>query len=87
MAEAKTKDRPAGAIIMARLIALVGSLAWVILLAVIGGVLGFLCAMGVTVFGAAGNRQAVGGGGGPELWPNHGLRPALRRASGALRLW
>lgn len=45
---------------MARLIALVGSLAWVILLAVIGGVLGFLCAMGVTVFGALGIAKLLG---------------------------
>ena len=60
MAEAKTKDRRPGAIIMARLIALVGSLAWVILLAVIGGVLGFLCAMGVTVFGALGIAKLLG---------------------------
>ena len=45
---------------MARLIALVGPLAWVIILAVIGGALGFLCAMGVMVFGALGVAKLLG---------------------------
>ncbi len=57
---AETKDRRPGIVIMARLIVLVGSLAWVILLAVIGGVLGNLCAMGVTVFGALGIAKVLG---------------------------
>nr|WP_269141861.1 ABC transporter ATP-binding protein [Lientehia hominis] len=45
---------------MARLIVLAGSLAWVILLAVIGGVLGFLCAIGVPVFGSLGIAKLLG---------------------------
>ncbi len=54
------KDRRPGIVIMARLIVLLGSLAWIILLAVIGGVIGTLCAMGVTVFGALGVAKALG---------------------------
>ena len=60
MAESKKSGRRPGAVIMARLIVLVGSLAWVIVLAVAGGVLGFLCAMGVTVFGAVGIAKLLG---------------------------
>lgn len=57
---AKSRQRRPGIVIMARLIALVGPLAWVIVLAVIGGVLGFLCAMGVTIFGALGLAKLLG---------------------------
>lgn len=57
---AKGKERRGGLHIMARLIVLVGSLAWVILLAVVGGVLGFFCSMGVTVFGALGIARLLG---------------------------
>ena len=57
---AKTRERRPGIVIMARLIALVGPLAWVIILAVIGGALGFLCAMGVMVFGALGVAKLLG---------------------------
>ena len=56
----RSRQRRPGIVIMARLIALVGPLAWVIVLAVIGGVLGFLCAMGVTIFGALGIAKLLG---------------------------
>ena len=57
---AEKKHRRPGGVIMARLILLVGPLAWVIVLAVAGGVLGFLAAMGVTVFGALGIAKLLG---------------------------
>ena len=45
---------------MASLILLLGSLAYVMVLAVINGSIGFICAMGVTVFGAVGVAKALG---------------------------
>lgn len=48
----KTKLRRNGIKIMASLMALVGSFALVIVLAVINGLLGYLCALGVSLFGA-----------------------------------
>ncbi len=56
----KTKLRRSGATIMASLILLLGSLAYIMILAVINGSLGFVCAMGVTVFGAVGVAKALG---------------------------
>ena len=56
----KKKLRRNGAEIMARLILLLGSLALVMLLAVINGSLGFICAMGVPLFGAIGIAKALG---------------------------
>ena len=52
--------RRSGARIMASLITLLGSLAYIMLLAVINGSLGFACAMGVTLFGAVGAAKALG---------------------------
>ena len=49
-----------GGRIMASLIVLLGSLAYVMVFAVINGTLGFLCSMGVTVFGAVGIAKALG---------------------------
>lgn len=46
--------------IMAGLIVLLGSLAYIVVLAVINGSLGFLTAMGVTVFGSFGVVKALG---------------------------
>lgn len=60
MKEQKKKLRRSGAKIMASLILLLGSLAYVMILAVINGSIGFVCAMGVTVFGAAGVAKALG---------------------------
>ena len=56
----KQKLRRSGAKIMASLILLLGSLAYVMVLAVINGSLGFICAMSVTVFGAVGVAKALG---------------------------
>ncbi len=52
--------RRSGAKIMASLILLLGSLAYIMILAVINGSLGFISAMGVTLFGAVGIAKALG---------------------------
>ena len=52
--------RRSGVKIMASLILLLGSLAYIMSLAVLNGSLGFLCAMGVTLFGAMGVAKALG---------------------------
>jgi len=52
--------RRSGAKIMANLILLLGSLAYIMILAVINGSLGFICAMGVTLMGAVGIAKALG---------------------------
>ena len=56
----ETKLRRSGAKIMASLIVLLGSLAYIMILAVVNGSLGFLAAMGVTVSGAVGVAKALG---------------------------
>ena len=56
----KRKLRRSGATIMASLILLLGSLSYVMILAVINGSMGFLAAMGVTIFGALGIAKALG---------------------------
>ncbi len=58
--KAKRAVRRSGAKIMASLILLLGSLAYIMVLAVINGSVGFLCAMGVTLFGAVGIAKALG---------------------------
>ncbi|MBE6880980.1 MAG: ABC transporter ATP-binding protein [Ruminococcaceae bacterium] len=55
-----SNTRRSGAKIMASLILLLGSLAYIMVLAVINGSLGFVCAMGVTLFGAVGIAKAMG---------------------------
>ena len=60
MSTQKKSLRRSGAKIMASLIALLGSLSYVMVLAVINGSVGFVCAMGVTVFGAVGVAKALG---------------------------
>ncbi len=52
--------RRSGAKIMANLILLLGSLAYIMVLAVVNGSVGFLCAMGVTFMGAVGVAKALG---------------------------
>lgn len=52
--------RRSGAKIMSSLILLLDSLAYIVVLAVINGSFGFICAMGVTVFGAVGIAKALG---------------------------
>lgn len=59
MSKKKTLRR-SGAKIMASLILLLGSLAYIMVLAVINGSLGFICAMGVTLFGSVGVAKALG---------------------------
>ena len=54
------KMRRSGPVIMAKLIALLGKLAFIMLLAVVNGSLGFLCAMGVPLAGAVGIAKAMG---------------------------
>lgn len=56
----KNAIRRSGAKIMASLIMLLGSLAYIMVLAVINGSLGFVCAMSVTLFGAVGAAKALG---------------------------
>ena len=56
----KKKLRRSGAKIMASLIVLLGSLSYIMILAVLNGSVGFVAAMGVTVFGAAGVAKALG---------------------------
>lgn len=60
MSTQKRSLRRSGAKIMASLIALLGSLSYIMVLAVINGSVGFVCAMGVTVFGAVGVAKALG---------------------------
>lgn len=52
--------RRSGAKIMAALGVLLGSLSYIMILAVINGTLGYLCAMGVTIFGAFGVAKLLG---------------------------
>lgn len=54
------KIRRSGIKIMASLIVLLGSLAYIVILAVLNGCLGFFCAMGVTIFGAVGIAKVLG---------------------------
>ncbi|MBQ8498141.1 MAG: ABC transporter ATP-binding protein [Clostridia bacterium] len=56
----RKKLRRGGAVIMANLILLLGSLAYIMILAVLNGSLGFLSAMGVTLFGALGVAKFFG---------------------------
>lgn len=56
----KKNLRRSGVSIMASLILLLGSLAYIMLLAVINGSLGFICAMGVPLCGAVGIAKAMG---------------------------
>ena len=60
MSTQKKTLRRSGAKIMASLILLLGSLSYIMVLAVINGSVGFVCAMGVTVFGAVGVAKALG---------------------------
>lgn len=58
--ETKGAARRSGAKIMASLILLLGSLSYIMMLAVLNGSVGFVCAMGVTVFGAVGVAKVLG---------------------------
>ncbi len=54
------QNRRSGAKIMASLILLLGSLSYIMILAVVNGSLGFISAMGVTLFGAVGIAKVLG---------------------------
>lgn len=58
--QSQKKIRRSGAKIMASLILLLGNLSYIMVGAVINGVLGFMCSMGVTVFGAVGIAKLLG---------------------------
>lgn len=77
----KTQSRRGGAKIMASLVLLLGSLAYIMFLAVLNGSLGFLCAMGVTLFGAIGIAKALGEG----IALSYGLIVGLAVGCGVLR--
>ncbi len=77
----KKKLRRSGAKIMASLILLLGSLAYIMILAVINGSIGFICAMGVTVFGAVGVAKALG----ETIAMSYGLTIGLAIGCGVLR--
>lgn len=78
------KEKPtrrSGARIMASLITLLGSLAYIMVLAVINGSLGFVCAMSVTLFGAVGAAKALG----EPVALSYGMIAALAVGCGVLR--
>lgn len=77
----QTKLRRSGAKIMANLILLLGSLAYIMILAVINGSVGFICAMGVTLFGAIGVAKALG----ETIALSYGLIIGLAIGCGVLR--
>ena len=76
-----TKLRRSGAVIMANLILLLGSLSYIMILAVINGSVGFLCAMGVTLFGAIGIAKTLG----ETVALSYGLIIGLAVGCGVLR--
>lgn len=77
----KKKLRRSGVKIMASLILLLGSLAYIMILAVINGSLGFICAMGVTISGAVGVAKALG----ENVVLSYGLIIGLAVGCGMLR--
>ncbi len=77
----KEKLRRSGARIMASLILLLGSLAYIMLVAIANGSLGFVCAMGVTLFGAVGIAKALG----ESIALSYGLIIGLAVGCGVLR--
>lgn len=75
------KLRRGGVEITARLMLLLGSLAYIMILAVINGSLGFICAMGVTLFGAVGIAKLLG----ESIALSYGMIIALSVGCGVLR--
>jgi ATP-binding cassette subfamily C protein len=73
--------RRSGIKIMASLVSLLGSLAYIMLLAVINGSLGFVCAIGVTVLGAVGVAKILG----ESIALSYGLIAGLAVGLGLLR--
>lgn len=66
---------------MTSLIVLLGSLSYIMLLAIINGTLGFLCAMGVTIFGSIGVAKFLG----ETINMSYGLIISLTIGCGVLR--
>lgn len=81
MSSNKKQLRRSGAKIMASLVLLLGSLAYIMLLAVLNGSLGFITAMGVTLFGAIGIAKALG----ESIALSYGAIVALAVGCGVLR--
>ena len=81
MNQVKQTLRRSGIRIMAHLISLLGSFAAVLILAVINGSIGYLCAMSVTLFGALGVAKALG----EPIWPSYEWIIALAVGCGILR--
>ena len=77
----KQNLRRSGAKIMASLILILGSLAYIMILAVINGSVGFICAMGVTLMGAVGIAKALG----EAIALSYGVIIALAIGCGVLR--
>lgn len=77
----KTKIRRSGVKIMASLILLLGSLSYIMALAVLNGSLGFLSAMGVTLFGAVGVAKALG----ENIGLSYGMIMSLAILCGVIR--
>ena len=75
------KKRRNGLKIMASLIVLLGSLSYIMFLAIINGTLGFLCAMGVTIFGSIGVAKFLG----ETINMSYGLIISLTIGCGVLR--
>ena len=75
------EKRRNGLKIMASLIVLLGSLSYIMLLAIINGTLGFLCAMGVTIFGSIGVAKFLG----ETINMSYGLIISLTIGCGVLR--
>lgn len=73
--------RRSGLKIMASLILLLGSLAYIMLLAVINGSVGFICAMGVTLMGAVAVAKATG----ETIALSYGAIAAMAVGCGVLR--
>jgi ATP-binding cassette subfamily C protein len=80
-ASGKNNSRRSGAEIMARLVMLLGSLSYIMLFAVINGSAGFVCSMGVTLFGAVGVAKALG----EPIAMSYGLIIGLAVGCGVLR--
>ena len=77
----KKNLRRSGVKIMASLIVLLGSLFYIMILAVLNGSVGFLCAMGVTLSGAVGIAKALG----EDIALSYGMIVALVIGCGVLR--
>lgn len=77
----KKNLRRSGVKIMASLIVLLGSLSYIMILAVLNGSVGFLCAMGVTLSGAVGIAKVLG----EDIALSYGMIVTLAIGCGVLR--